>query len=89
MTRKLLSLVMALMLALGLAGVPLFNGYVGKTLIHEGILEYAHELRGFTVYNFCEWVFLFAAGITTAYMLKLYIALFWQRHPKRQGTMTS
>ena len=71
--------------ALGLAGVPLFNGYVGKTLIHEGILEYAHELRGFTVYNFCEWVFLFAAGITTAYMLKLYIALFWQRHPKRQG----
>ena len=71
--------------ALGLAGVPGFNGYVGKTLIHEGILEYAHELHGFTIYNFCEWVFLFAAGITTAYMLKLYIALFWQRHPKRQS----
>lgn len=71
--------------ALGLAGVPGFNGYVGKTLIHEGILEYAHELHGFTIYNFCEWVFLFAAGITTAYMLKLYIALFWQRHPRRQA----
>ena len=71
--------------ALGLSGVPGFNGYVGKTLIHEGILEYAHELGGFSAYNVCEWVFLFAAGITSAYMLKLYIALFWQRHPKRQG----
>ena len=70
---------------LGLSGVPGFNGYVGKTLIHEGILEYAHELRRFSVYNVCEWVFLFAAGITGAYMLKLYVALFWQRHPKRQA----
>ena len=71
--------------ALGLAGVPGFNGYLGKTLIHEGILEYAHELHGFTIYNVCEWVFLFAAGITTAYMLKVYIALFHRRHPKNQA----
>ena len=71
--------------ALGLAGVPLFNGYLGKTLIHEGILEYAGELGGFSVYNVCEWIFLFAAGITTAYMLKIYVALFWQRHPSRQA----
>ena len=70
---------------LGLAGVPLFNGYLGKTLIHEGILEFAHEQGGFGIYNICEWIFLFAAGITTAYMLKIYIALFWQRHPKRQA----
>ena len=71
--------------ALGLSGVPLFNGYLGKTLIHEGILEYAHELGSFGIYNICEWIFLFAAGITTAYMLKIYIALFWQRHPERQS----
>ena len=25
---------------LGLAGVPLFNGYISKTLIHESIVEY-------------------------------------------------
>lgn len=70
--------------SVGLAGVPLFNGYLGKTLIHEGILEYCHELNGFSIYNICEWIFLFAAGITTAYMLKIYIALFWQKHPTNQ-----
>jgi len=66
---------------LGLAGVPLFNVYPSKTLIHEGILEYAHHLGHFSIYNICEWIFLFAAGITTAYMLKIYIALFHQKHP--------
>ena len=71
--------------ALGLSGVPLFNGYLGKTLIHEGILEFAREQGGFGIYNICEWIFLFAAGITLAYMLKIYIALFWQRHPERQA----
>lgn len=69
---------------LGLAGVPLFNVYPSKTLIHEGILEYAHHLGHFSIYNICEWIFLFAAGITTAYMLKIYIALFHQKHPDRQ-----
>ena len=70
---------------LGLAGVPLFNVYPSKTLIHEGILEYAHHLGHFGIYSICEWIFLFAAGITTAYMLKIYIALFHQKHPRRQG----
>ena len=70
--------------SLGLAGVPLFNVYPSKTLIHEGILEYAHHIGHFSIYNICEWIFLFAAGITTAYMLKIYIALFHQKHPSRQ-----
>ena len=70
---------------LGLAGVPLFNVYPSKTLIHEGILEYAHHLGHFSIYNICEWIFLFAAGITTAYMLKIYIALFHQKHAERQA----
>ena len=67
--------------ALGLAGVPGLNGYTSKTMIHEGLVELAEEIEGFSVYRFCEWVFLFAAGLTTAYMLKLYICLFWQKNP--------
>ena len=67
--------------ALGLMGVPLLNGYTSKTMIHEGLVELAEEVEGFSVYRFCEWVFLFAAGLTTAYMLKLYICLFWQKNP--------
>ncbi len=65
--------------ALGLAGVPLFNGYASKTMIHESLAELAAEIEGFSVYRLCEWIFLFAAGLTTAYLLKLYICLFWQR----------
>ena len=67
--------------ALGLAGVPLMNGYASKTMIHEGLAELAAEYPGFSVYWAAEWVFLFAAGLTTAYMLKLYICLFWQKNP--------
>ena len=67
--------------ALGLMGVPGLNGYTSKTMIHEGLVELAEEIEGFSVYRLCEWIFLFAAGLTTAYMLKLYICLFWQKNP--------
>lgn len=66
---------------MGLAGVPGFNGYASKTMIHEAMVEILHEQHGFTAYQVAEWVFLFAAGLTTAYMLKLYICLFWQKNP--------
>lgn len=32
--------------ALGIGGIPLFNGYISKSLLHEGIVEYMHELHG-------------------------------------------
>ena len=67
--------------ALGLMGVPGLNGYTSKTMIHEGLVELAEEIDGFSIYRLCEWIFLFAAGLTTAYMLKLYICLFWQKNP--------
>lgn len=31
--------------ALGIGGIPLFNGYISKSLLHEGIVEYVHELH--------------------------------------------
>lgn len=65
--------------ALGLMGVPLLNGYTSKTMIHEALAEIAAEEAGISPYRLCEWLFLFAAGLTTAYMLKLYICLFWQK----------
>lgn len=30
---------------LGISGVPLFNGYISKTLLHEGIVEAIHVLK--------------------------------------------
>ncbi len=65
--------------ALGLMGVPGFNGYISKTMIHEGLVELAEE-SGLFAFRVCEWVFLFAAGLTTAYMLKTYICIFIQKN---------
>ena len=66
--------------SLGLMGVPLFNGYISKTMIHEGLVEWIEEAESPFMFHVAEWVFLFAAGLTTGYMLKLYIALFWQKN---------
>ncbi len=65
--------------ALGLMGVPLFNGYVSKTMIHEGLVEAFNMNPNVFAFKIAEWVFLFAAGLTTGYMLKLYIAIFIQK----------
>ena len=58
--------------ALAIGGIPLFGGYISKTLLHESIVEYAGGI-GFTV---IEWIFLISGGMTVAYMTKLFIAIF-------------
>lgn len=67
--------------ALGIMGVPLFSGYISKTLIHEGIVEYAHELEGgaHTAIKAVEYLFLLSGGMTIGYMLKLFIAIFVEK----------
>lgn len=62
--------------ALGISGVPLFNGYVSKTAIHESIVESISYVPYTDLYVIIEWVFLISGGMTFAYMLKMYFALF-------------
>ncbi len=100
-----------LMGALGISGVPFWNGYVSKTLLHEAIVEYreltvhhtldvglsgapvfpeaAKVLLSPAVWTVTEWIFLLAGGMTAAYMLKLTVALFVERHPVRQPEFDS
>lgn len=74
--------------ALGIGGIPLFNGYVSKTFLHEGIVEYTHILQegapviflGAGEMKIIEWIFLISGGITIAYMTKLYIAIFIEKN---------
>lgn len=76
--KPLLMLVMGIPMA-SLAGVPGLNGYVSKTLLHESIVEYIHlvpETAG--LFTAVEWAFLFAGGLTAAYMLKVFVCLFVQ-----------
>lgn len=40
-----------LMGALGIGGVPLWSGYISKTLLHESMVEYIHELEGGHILN--------------------------------------
>jgi len=64
--------------ALGIGGIPLFNGYISKTLLHEGILESAEILGGYA--GVVEWIFLISGGCTLAYMIKLFVAIFVERN---------
>ncbi|MGN0355573.1 MAG: complex I subunit 5 family protein [Muricoprocola sp.] len=74
--------------ALGIGGIPLFSGYVSKTLIHESIVECIHEMAGhsgemllsITSMKLIEWLFLFSGGFTVAYMCKLFVAVFIEKN---------
>lgn len=68
--------------ALGIGGIPLFNGYVSKTLLHESLVEGRELFLGLGSLSMAEflrvseWIFLISGGMTVAYMTKLYVALF-------------
>ena len=71
--------------ALGISGVPFFNGYISKTLIHEGIVEAIEYSEGLSarlpgLLHVVEWVFLVSGGLTFAYMCKLFICVFIQKN---------
>lgn len=85
-----------LMGALGIGGIPLWNGYISKTLIHESIVEYIEYVSmtehvsavvpgGFSQFSSgmlhgIEWAFLISGGLTVAYMTKLYVAIFIEKN---------
>ena len=78
-----------LMGALGIGGIPGWSGYVSKTLLHEGIVEYIHAVEGghfhealFTAGQMktVEWIFLISGGLTVAYMCKLFVAVFLEEN---------
>lgn len=77
-----------LMGALGIGGIPFFNGYISKTLLHESIVEYIFLINADVIPAFfstsfmrgIEWIFLASGGLTIAYMTKLYICLFVEKN---------
>ena len=77
-----------LMGALGIGGMPFFNGYISKTLIHESIVEYTEFIETAKIFSYfsvsslkaIEWIFLFSGGLTVAYMTKLFVCLFVEKN---------
>ncbi len=88
--------------ALGIGGIPGFNGYISKTLLHESIVEYIELLHagegwlpgtmtaasGVMLFKVIEWLFLLTGGLTVAYMTKLFICVFIEKNadPARQAS---
>lgn len=71
-----------LMGMLGIIGMPLWNGYISKTLLHESIVEYIGICSAHTEARFflaVEAVFIFCSGLTVAYMIKLFVAVFLEK----------
>ncbi len=69
--------------ALGISGVPMLSGYVSKTLIHEGLVEYIHEAGSLApLFKTIEILFLVSGGMTFAYMMKIFHAIFVDRPDK-------
>ena len=71
---------------LGITGVPLWSGFISKTLLHEGLTAYIRLLsHGVWLYAAAEWLFILSGALTVAYMLKLYICLFWERGARQEA----
>ena len=78
--------------ALGISGVPMFSGFLSKTLLHEALTEGAEMAAGDVVpavlvallsphgwrmlMKVFEWIFIISGGLTFAYMLRLFICIF-------------
>ncbi len=80
-----------LMGVLGIGGLPLWNGYISKTLLHEAIVMYTELIRegmpglfDVSALKGIEWCFLVSGGLTVAYMLKLYAAVFIEKNADRE-----
>jgi len=67
----------------GVTGVPLFNGFASKSMIHHGIVQAGEQAGG--PLALAEWIFLAASAGTVAYFVKL-IAYVFMRRPEHGRT---
>ncbi len=91
--KKKLLMACYLLGALGIGGIPGWSGYISKTLLHEGIVEYIHAIEGGHLHDALfsagsmkaiEWIFLLSGGLTIAYMCKLFVAVFLEENQDAQ-----
>lgn len=62
--------------AASITGIPGFNGYVSKIIIHEAILE-AYHLLEWPSLLWLERIFVVTGGLTAAYISKIWIKTFF------------
>lgn len=65
-------------------GMPGTCGFISKTLLHEAIIEAKH-LYDPTLFSIVESVFVVGAGMTVAYLMKIFVAVFVESNERFQG----
>lgn len=70
-----------LIAAAGLAGIPGFNGYAGKTLLHHALLV-AFEQNHHVALLWAERIFMLTGSFTVCYIANLFISVFLGKKPE-------
>lgn len=69
---------------LAIIGMPGFNGFISKTLLHEALLE-AENIYESMWWTLAEVIFTVSSGFTIAYLLKIFVAVFMEKDEKYCG----
>ena len=71
-----------LMAALGITGVPLWSGFISKTLLKKSVSDAGYLVQGLpleSLLNLSYTAMVVTGGLTFAYMTKLFVALFIEK----------
>ncbi len=74
--------IVVLIASLGIIGIPLFNGYASKTLLHHAIVE-AYEHHHWISLSIAEKIFTITSAGTVCYFLKFLYFAFWRPAPEQ------
>ncbi|MCL2066771.1 MAG: complex I subunit 5 family protein [Treponema sp.] len=82
-----------LMGVMGIIGIPFWNGYVSKTLLHESIVYHIHYFYNYTTvsrfFQVVESIFTLTGGLTTAYMIKIFTCVCIEKNQFNQEKLTA
>jgi len=77
---------------LTIIGVPFFSGYVSKTLLHESLVYHIWlfpDNSGWSGYfQLIEGIFTLTGGLTTAYMIKLFVCICLEKNQFNQKKLS-
>ncbi|MCL2377084.1 MAG: sodium:proton antiporter [Defluviitaleaceae bacterium] len=81
-----------LMGVIAIIGVPFFSGYVSKTLLHESLVYHIWlfpDNSGWSAYfQLIEGIFTLTGGLTTAYMIKLFVCICLEKNQFNQKKLS-
>ncbi len=72
--------VVVLIASLGIVGMPLFNGFASKTLLHHALVEAYEHHHLYSLY-IAEKIFTITGAGTVCYFLKFLYYTFWRKAP--------